>query len=182
MAISNINNWKENSWKQMLSFVLQWPRGTPEGISPVCCGCLGVQCDWGGTSGSQPSFVSSWGSIQSLWLWHLISDFTLSSQKGPLTSVSLSTEGWSCAPSHCGAELMNVCEALRDERQQAENFIASQPRQARLKWAWKLHSPLCWTSVEQTWIKSYTNSEVKKNRTQKTLQQNKILDLKWRNK
>lgn len=146
----------------MPSFMLQWPRGTSEGISPVCCGCLGVQCDRGGTFGSQPSFMSSSGSIQSLWHWHLISDIILSPQKGPQTSASLSTKGWSCAPNLCGAELMNVCEALRNERQQAENFIALQPQQARLKWAWKLHSPLCCTSVKQTWIKTHTNSGVKK--------------------
>lgn len=129
MTTSNINNWKENSWKQMFCFVLQWPRAAPEGISPVCWGCLGVQCDTGGTLGSQPSFMSSWGSIQSLRHWCLISAVVLSPQKAPLTSVSLSTKGWSCAPNLCRAELMNVW----DERQQAENFIASQPWQARLK-------------------------------------------------
>lgn len=167
----------------MLSFVLQWPPGTPEGISPVCCGFLGVQCDRGGTFGSQPSFMSSWDSIQSLWHWYLNSDIILSPQKGPLTSVSLSMEGWGCAPNLCGAELMNVCEALRDERQQAENFISSQTWQARLKWAWKQHSPFCCTSVKQTWIKRHANSGVKKKKkAEKSLQWNKMLDLKWKNK
>lgn len=142
--------------------------------SPLCCSGLeelqkGLALSAGAAWGCSVTEVARldpshplWGSIQSLWHWHLISAVILSPQKGPLTSGSLSTKGWSCAPNLCRAELMNVW----DERQQAENFIASQPRQARLKWAWKLHSPLCCTSVKQTWIKRHTNSGVKKKNQQ----------------
>lgn len=165
--------------------------------SPLCCSGLeelqkGLALSAGAAWGCSVTEVARldpshplWGSTQSLWHWHLISAVILSPQKGPLTSVSLSTRGWSCAPNLCRAELMNVW----DERQQAENFIASQPRQARLKWAWKLHSPLCCTSVKQTWIKRHANSGVKiktpnkqtKKKHKETLQWNKILDLKRRN-
>lgn len=142
----------------MLPFLLQWMVGTTEGISPPgYCSLVRWRCR-GGTFGSQPSFKSLWGNIQRLWHWYLISDAILSSQKIPLTSISISTKGRNCAPDLCGAVLMNVCEMKGHE---AQHLIGFQPQQAMLRWACKLHSPFCCTSGKQTWIKRHNIYELK---------------------